>query len=342
MLEEINDREKEILRLVVHDFILTAKPVSSRWLHKNYKLGYSPATIRNVMMDLEERGYLEQPHVSAGRVPTNLGYRFYVDSLMKPERLTSREKKIILKDLNIVSSDINHILERASQVLARISKQLGVVLIPHFYEGIFEKLELVPISGNRTLMVLKLNSGLVKTIMMELDFQISREKLDTTARILNRRLSGLTLGEIKRTIDQRLRNISGGHANMIRYFINQADDLFDFEEWEEVYYGGTGNIVHQPEFNDQQRLESIMALLDNRRNIIHSLTKIEDSRRIIVKIGEENKDLNIQHCSLVTSWYHVGNARGTLGIIGPTRMRYEKIIPIVDYMSQVLSNVLSN
>ncbi len=342
MLEEMNDREKEILRLIVHDFILMATPVSSRSLHKNYKLAYSPATIRNVMMDLEEKGYLQQPHVSAGRVPTNLGYRFYVDSLMKPERLTSREKKIIFEDLNTVSSDINHILERASQVLARISKQLGVVLIPHFYDGIFEKLELVPISGNRTLMVLKLNSGLVKTIMMELDFQISRDKLDTTARILNRRLSGLKLGEIKRTIDQRLRNISGGHANMIRYFINQANELFDFEEWEEVYYGGTQNIVHQPEFSDQQRLESLMTLLDNRRNIIQSLTKIEDSRRIIVKIGEENKDLNIQHCSLVTSWYHVGGVRGTLGIIGPTRMRYAKIIPIVDYMSQVLSNVLSN
>ncbi len=342
MIEELNDREKEILRLIVHDFILTATPVGSRSLHKNYKLGYSPATIRNVMMDLEEKGFLKQPHVSAGRVPTNLGYRFYVDSLMKPERLTSREKRIIFEDLNTVSSDVNHILERASQVLAKISRQLGVVLIPHFYEGIFEKLELVPISGNRTLMVLKLNSGLVKTIMMELDFQISREKLDTTARILNRRLCGLRLGEIKRTIDQRLRNVSGGHANMIQYFINQANELFDFEEWEDVYYGGTRNIVHQPEFNDQQRLESLMTLLDNRRSIIQSLTKIEDNQKITVKIGEENKDLNIQHCSLVTSWYHVGGVRGTLGIIGPTRMRYAKIIPIVDYMSQVLSRVLSN
>ncbi|NOY78988.1 MAG: heat-inducible transcription repressor HrcA [Calditrichaeota bacterium] len=342
MTEELNSREKEILRLIVHDFILTATPVSSRSLHKNYKLGYSPATIRNVMMDLEERGFLQQPHISAGRVPTNLGYRFYVDSLMKPERLTSREKKIILEDLNTVSSDINHILERASQLLAKISRQLSVVLIPHFYEGIFEKLELVPISGNRTLMVLKLHSGLVKTIMMELDFQISRKKLDTTARILNRRLYGLKLGEIKRTIDQRLRNVSGGHADMIQYFIHQANDLFDFEEWEEVYYGGTRNIVHQPEFTDQRRLESLMTLLDNRKSIIQSLTKIGNNHKIVVKIGEENRDLNIQHCSLVTTSYHVGSVHGTLGIIGPTRMRYSKIIPIVDYMSQVLSHVLTN
>ena len=342
MTEELNGREREILRLIVHDFILTAAPVSSRSLHKNYKLNYSPATIRNVMMELEKRGYLQQPHVSAGRVPTNLGYRFYVNSLMKPERLTSQEKKIIFEDLNSVSSDINHILERASQVLARISKQLGVVLIPHFYEGIFEKLELVPIAGNRTLMVLKLNSGLVKTIMMELDFQISRKNLDTTARILNQRLSGLKLGEIKRTIDQRLRNVSGGNANMIKFFISQAGDLFDFEEWEDVYYGGTRNIVHQPEFNDQQRLEALMTLLDNRKSIIQLLARIDDNRKIVVKIGDENRDLNIQHCSLVTTSYHVGSASGTLGIIGPTRMRYSKIIPIVDFMSQVLSNVLTN
>ncbi len=342
MFPELTEREKQILRLVVHDFILTATPVSSRSLYKNYRLGFSPATIRNVMMDLEEKGFLQQPHISAGRVPTNLGYRFYVDSLMKPERLTSREKKIIYEDLSTVSADIDHILERASQVLARISKQLGVVLIPHFYEGIFEKLELVPISGNRTLMVLKINSGLIKTIMMELDFEISREKLNATARIINKRLYGLKLGEIKRTIDQRLRNVSGGNENMIQYFIHQADELFNFEEWENLYYGGTRNIVHQPEFTDQRRLESLMSLLDDRKNVAHTLLRLSRGEGVTVKIGDENRDLNIQHCSLVTTTYRVGEVRGTLGIIGPTRMRYSKIIPIVHYMSQVLSNVLTN
>ena len=342
MFPELTEREKQILRLVVHDFILTATPVSSRSLYKNYNLGFSPATIRNVMMDLEEKGFLQQPHISAGRVPTNLGYRFYVDSLMKPERLTSREKKIIYDDLSTVSADIDHILERASQVLARISKQLGVVLIPHFYEGIFEKLELVPISGSRTLMVLKINSGLIKTIMMELDFEISREKLNTTARIINQRLYGLKLGEIKRTIDQRLRNVSGGSENMIQYFIHQADELFNFEDWENLYYGGTRNIVHQPEFTDQRRLESLMTLLDNRKSVAQTLLRLAQDDGVTVKIGEENSDLNIQHCSLVTTTYSVGEVRGTLGIIGPTRMRYSKIIPIVNYMSQVLSNVLTN
>ncbi|GBD94093.1 heat-inducible transcription repressor HrcA [bacterium BMS3Abin05] len=342
MAEELKEREKQILRLVVHEFILTVNPVSSRSLARNYNPGYSPATIRNVMMNLEEKGFLQQPHVSAGRVPTNLGYRFYVDSLMKPERLTSREKKIIFEDLNIVNADMNRILERASKLLAKISKQLGVVLIPHFYAGIFEKLELVPISGNRTLMVLKLSSGLVKTIMMTLDFQISREKLNTTARILNQRLCGLKLGEIKQTIDQRLRNISGGRGNMIQFFIKQADELFNFDAWENVYYGGAQNIVHQPEFTSRRSLESLMTLLDNRRNIAQSLTKLADERKIVVKIGDENKDLNIQQCSLVTSSYYVGNVRGILGIIGPTRMQYSKIIPVVDYISQVLSRVLTN
>ena len=339
---ELSERERLVLNLIVHNFIMTVGPVSSRLLCKKYNLGVSPATIRNVMMDLEEKGFITQPHVSAGRIPTDRGYRIYVDSLMRSERLSRKEKNIISQDLHKVSRDIDFILQKASQVLGKVSRQLGIVLVPHFYEGIFEKLELVPISETRTLLVITIRSGLVKTIMLELDFEISRENLETTARIINERLHGLRLREIKETIDKRLQDVSEGSPNLIHYFMESADEVFNFENWEDFYYGGTPNILQQPEFSDHHRLEALMEVLEDRRTILQILNCFSKEGEVTVTIGEENKLEKMRSCSMITTVYRVGNMRGTLGVIGPTRMHYAKIVPLVDYMSSMLSEILSN
>ncbi|RKY80248.1 heat-inducible transcription repressor HrcA [candidate division KSB1 bacterium] len=341
-MHELTEREKLVLNLIVHNFVMTVGPVSSRQLCKKYNLGVSPATIRNVMMDLEEKGYITQPHVSAGRVPTDQGYRVYVDSLMKSEKLSRKEKDIIYRDLRKVSRDIDLILQKASQVLGKVSHQLGIVLVPHFYEGIFEKLELVPISDTRTLLVISIRSGLVKTIMLELDFEISRENLETTARIINERLHGLRLKEIKETIDERLRNVSKGSPNLIHYFMRSADEVFNFENWEDFYYGGTSNILQQPEFSDHQRLEALMEVLEDRRTILQVLSRSSKEGKVTVTIGEENKLEKMRSCSVISTVYRVGNMRGVLGVIGPTRMHYAKIVPLVGYMSSMLSEILNN
>jgi len=339
---ELTEREKQILKHIVEDFVATAAPVSSRHLVKQHNLPYSPATVRNVMMDLEEKGLISQPHVSAGRVPTDLGYRVYVDELMSVESLSRQERRRVLEHLRRVSRDVEQILQRASQVLGEISQQLGIVLLPRFYEGVFDRLELVPISENRTLLVLKIRSGLVKTIMLELDFEISRQTLEQTARILNERLHGLTLGEIKRTIDERLRSVSGGHPSLIQYFKSSADYVFDFEDWEDFYYGGTRHILQQPEFSDTQQLSEIMEFLEDKRTIVQFLDRPVRERRVRVLIGRENPVRYLHHCSVVTSSYRIGDVHGVIGVIGPTRMDYPRIVSIVNYMSRAISEIVTN
>jgi len=341
-MEELTQREKIILQSLVHNFITAANPVSSERLQKKYNLRISPATIRNVMMDLEEKGLVCQPHAFAGRIPTDKGYRVYVDCLMKPERLSREEKRVIHKDLTEISPDVDAILQRASHVLGEISKQLGVVLSPRFYQGVFEKMELIHVAERRILIVLTIRSGLVKTIMMELNSDISRDKLEEISRVLNERLSGLTLKEIRDSIDVRMRDLPQGEVEFIKFFVDSADSVFDFEEWEEFYFDGTSNIMSQPEFSQWERIRDIIELLEDKKLIIRLFNRVGTQKKLSITIGEENPDERMKRYSVITAPYSVGEVTGTLGIIGPTRMRYAKVIPLVDYVAQVLGNVLSS
>ncbi|RMD85795.1 MAG: heat-inducible transcription repressor HrcA [Calditrichaeota bacterium] len=339
--EPLNEREKIILNCIVESYVKTATPVGSRYLAKKYNLSWSPATIRNVMNDLEEMGYLKQPHTSAGRVPTDKGYRFYVDSLISIEALQRKERRMILENLRKVSADVDEILHTSSQVLGKISSQLGVVLAPRFYQGIFQKMELVPISENKILIVISIESGLVKTIMTEIESRVSRDKLYETAWIINERLSGLSLKEIKDSIDRRMADISKGEESLIRMIIESSDKLFTFEEHKDVHVGGTVNIMSNPEFSDQEHLIKMLELIESKQIILHLFDEQGKADKISITIGEEHKDEIFRNCSVITTSYHIGNVTGTLGVVGPTRMQYAKIIPLVDYMGKVLSQLLS-
>ncbi len=351
--DELNEREKFVLGTIVEDFVAKATPIGSNYIAQKYNYPFSPATIRNVMMDLEEKGYAKQPHTSAGRVPTDKGYRFYVDSLMKIENISLEEKKKIFEGLKKVSQDIEYILEAASQTLANISNQLGVVLAPRFYQGIFDRMELVPLAENRVLVIITIKSGLVKTITMELEKSISRATLQESVRILNERLHGLTLKEIKNTIDKRVHDIAIGDSQLIELFVKSSQSIFNFSTFSDLHIGGTANIMEQPEFTDQNMLRNIMDLLDNKEMLIQVFnrdvsTEAPELKRnevaahqIKITIGEENKKELIRYCSLITATYNLGNISGTIGLIGPTRMPYSKLVAVVDYMADVLSKLFN-
>ncbi len=349
---ELSDREKFVLGTIVENFVAKAAPIGSTYISKKYRLPYSPATIRNVMMDLEEKGYVKQPHTSAGRMPTDKGYRFYVDAIMKVENISAEEKNRIYENLKRVSQDIEFILEAASHTLARISNQLGVVLAPRFYEGRFERMELVPVSEKRILVIITIKSGLVRTITMELDRGISRETLEETCRILNERLHGLTLREIKKTIDARLRDIQIKDSRFIDLVLGSSQSLFTFPSPSDLHIGGTANIMVQPEFSDQHKLRNIMDLLDDKEILIQVFNRAEEApqprenprfpHRIKITIGEENKQDLMRYCSLITATYHLGNVSGTIGLLGPTRMPYSKLVAVIDYMAEVLSELFNS
>jgi len=335
----LTQRESFILKSLVKNFIDCAIPIGSRFLSKANKNRISSATIRNIMMELDEKGLVMQPHTSAGRIPTDLGYRYYVNDLMMMEKLTRSEKQQIDQNLKAAADeDVEAILEKSCEVLSKISNQLGVILSPRFYQGKFEKLELVKVSENKLLVIITITFGLVKTIMMEIKYNIPNHKLEETARILNERLSGLTLKQIRDTFKSRLSDISYGDENLISQFSNSVDKIFSIDD-ERVHLKGTQNIFSQPEFANQERITKILELIDNQRILIRILNdSAVNDENIAIAIGQENKDELINNCSLITAVYRIGDITGTIGILGPTRMKYEKVISLVDYIAQEISN----
>ncbi|HHL73478.1 MAG TPA: heat-inducible transcription repressor HrcA [Bacteroidetes bacterium] len=342
---ELTKREKVVLSSVVEEFVASATPVGSSKIVNHFSSGISSATIRNVMLGLEGRGYLAQPHISAGRMPTDKGYRVYVDSMMPRPELPETTRRKIRGALSRASSDVEYILESASSMLAQISNQLGVVLAPRFYQGVFEKIDLVPITENRILVVLSICSGLVRSITVELNKSLSRAELDRTARFINERLHGLTLKEIKQTIDKRLRGSPEGDSEFIEGMIRSSESMFSFAIPSDVHLGGAANIMEQPEFEDKSRLARILNLIDDKEILVHILDDEEKPDRksgdLRIVIGAENKDELAAYCSLITATYTIGGVTGTVGVIGPTRMHYAKMVALVRYTAEALSGLFS-
>ncbi len=336
MEQELTNREIQILDSIIKTFIIKAAPVGSRAVSKEYN--YSPATIRNVMMDLEDKGFITQPHVSAGRIPTDKGYRFYVDGIMKIEELSVLEKKQIKQEIGDEALNVDKILEKSCQALCKISNLLGVALSPRFFSGKFKKIELVKLSENILMVIISIESGLVKTITVEVTSDIPKSKLDETARILNERLQNLTLQEINDTIGKRMSDVSEGDDGLIDYFVNSANKLFVFED-DYMHLSGAQNIITQPEFADHEKVYKILELLDNKKILIHVFNDRESSDNITITIGKENKKELMKNCSLVVASYRIGSVSGTLGVIGPTRMHYPKMISLVDFIAKEVNNL---
>jgi heat-inducible transcriptional repressor len=338
---ELTQREAIILESVIQDFIATVTPVSSRAIAKKLRINLSPATIRNIMLDLEDRELLCQPHTSAGRMPTDKGYRIYVDTIMKKERLSFPEKKKIEAKFKGVKQNVDLILTRASKVLGEISKQLGVVLTPRFYEGVVTKIQLVNISEKKILVVISIKSGIVRTIVMEVETDISASKLEETTRIINERLNGLSLKQIKESIDQRLKDVGEGDEGLLRQISSTADDLFNFDELLDYHYGGMQHIIAQPEFAAPERISETLELIENKRNIIiHLLNESVESAASIL-IGRENNEELLKDFSVITSPYRIGDATGIMAIIGPMRMQYARMIALVEFMGNSMSALLN-
>lgn len=342
--KELNEREKSVLRSIIQQFILTAAPVGSRYIVKKYDIGFSPATVRNIMSDLEESGFIDHPHTSAGRIPTDKGYRFYVDSLMEIPTLSQTEKGIINKGFKFNVEDTDDILKIASKLLSQITKQIACVTYPKLDRGILQKIQLVSLTPTRLLIVLSIKSGLVKTITLEVKGEIKTSQLSYIESLLNERLSGLTLNEIRKTFKERLSDVSDSDKPIIRIFVDSVDKIFiDSRTEDRVFVTGAKNVIQQPEFEDPERFQSVIELIEDKDIIIHIMEKKEKGPNdILISIGKENKNERLEDYSLITKEYNFGETSGTLGIIGPKRMEYSKIVAIVDYLAKMLSEVLKS
>ncbi len=342
--EELNDREKTILRSIIQQFILTASPVGSRNITKKFNVGVSPATVRNIMSDLEDTGFIDHPHTSAGRVPTDKGYRYYVDTLMEIQKLKNTDKGIIDKSLDQNILETDEILKIASRLLSSITNQIACVTYPTLDKGILEKIQLVSLTSTRLLVVVSIKSGLVKTITLEFNSEIGNIKLHKVETLLNERLNGLTFQEIRKTVKERFVDVGENEKPVIRLFIDSVDKIFkDHHKEDKLVISGATNVIHQPEFEDPEKFQSIIELIENKDIIIHIMDKqkLDSVDNIVISIGRENEVEKFNEYSFITKEYKFGETSGTLGIIGPKRMEYSRIIAIIDYLSKILSNALT-
>lgn len=337
--ESLSERERQILANLVNYYIASADPVGSRVIAKKFEMGLSSATIRNTLHDLEELGLVEQPHTSAGRIPTDRGYRVYVDYLLKPERLNGSEEQLIRTGILKEGRGINEILGQTAKILGEITKQLGVTVAPKFEEGRLKNVRLIPVADGRVMVIVIVESGLARSVILEIEATFDESQLREVEQILNERLSGLTLANIRDTITARMTNVSG-HARLINMVIDSKDQIWREERSDDLFVAGTDRLVAQPEFSSRERLSSLMKLLEDGRVLSEFLSQAHDEG-LFITIGRENRISEIVNCSVVSSTYRVGNITGTIGVIGPTRMPYSKLVSVVEYTARSITEVLS-
>ena len=341
-LVELTDRERMVLEAVIQTYVATAQPAGSRQLARRFNFGVSPATIRNTMSDLEEKGYLFHPHTSAGRVPTDVAYRVYVDSILPAHTFSGAERDRLAIQISSGGSAVENILRRAAQSLGVITQELGVALGPRFDASLLDRIELVRLASDRLLVVLSVQGGGVRTIYVDARGQIADESIAEVSRLLNERLSGLTLREVRNSLSQRLRDTTVGAAELINIFVEEGEHIFDeaLDSANDVMLGAASVLAEQPEFASADSMRRLVALTETRHYLAEVLRKRSESSGVSITIGNEHDDPALENFTLVTAQYHVGTLNGVIGVIGPTRMPYDKVISLVTHTSQLVTDLL--
>lgn len=343
--QELTERERRVLEAVIQSYVETAEPAGSRTISRRCGLGVSAATVRNTMGDLEEKGLLYHPHTSAGRVPTDVAYRVYVDSLMRYAPLEPGTHERLLGEISCGGTAIEAILRRAAQVLGVLSQELGVAIGPSIGEARLERLELIRLSEERLLLVLRLLGGSVHTLFAEVPGEIAEPALAGVALVLNERLAGQTLQEIRATLPERLRGTSApdGGDELLNFFVQGSEQIFDLSRHlpdSPVLLGQTAVLAEQPEFASGPSLKRLLALTD-RPEALGTLLRARSTRPgISISIGAEHPDPAFAQFTVISAEYRVGSLAGVIGVIGPTRMPYEKVISLVAHTSQLISTLL--
>lgn len=344
--EPLSEREQRVLEAVVRAYVDTAEPAGSRTVARQFRLGISPATIRNTMSDLEQKGYLSHPHTSAGRMPTDLGYRLYVDSLLNQPRPLPNDASEVRSELQGADrTGVELLLKRAAQVLGLLTSELGVATGPGLPEAILERVELLPVTDGKVLLVLTLRSRGPRTIFVDVPANVPASALVSVARVLNERLCGHTIAQVRSTLAERLRDAapSGDRetSELLNVFIQSADGWLDPMNAGSLHLGRASVLAEQPEFQSGESLKGLMELTERTDLLSTMLSARIGSQGLTITIGNEHSDPALAGFTIITSAYHVGELRGVIGVMGPTRMPYERIIGLVEGTSALVSEFLT-
>ncbi len=338
---KLDEREAAILKALVYEYIITGKPVGSRSFVQKYSFSISPATMRNVMSDLEALGYLKQPHTSAGRIPTDRGYRYYVDSIMDKYSLGVDSEVKVKDQIAAREVQLDKIFESVTRRLSEASKYAGVMLTPRPDFAVVKRIELIPVDNGELLMILIARTGAIVTKKITVSDNITQDALREFSSYLTAELCGYSIHEIKVNVFKQLR-ASGRREAASGVAVDIAELGLGGEEESSLRIDGIENLLRIPEMSEQDTLVSFLNIIEEKnilREIFEDTMKNETLRTLI---GEEIEDPRVTGCSVVATPYKIGNANvGVVGVLGPTRMDYEKVVPMVDYTGRIMSDLLT-
>lgn len=338
----LNRRDREILKAVIATYIFNAEPVSSRSVAKQGGMGLSAATIRNVMADLEDWGYLTQPHTSAGRVPTGAAYHLFIESLMDERKVSAKERRYIESNLKAAPADAEQLMSATTHLLSELSRQVGIVVTPVIGDTVLKSVDFVPLSGRKVLCVVVSAAGFVDNKLIETDRPLTREKLVEISNYLNENFAGMTLREIRDRLVAMMTEERAQMDRLLALTIDLARRGLDVGEQVEVLMDGTSAVLSQPELADIQRVRRLFETFADKARLVRILNQCMSGSGVRVLIGEDSDLTSELDFSLVATSYGIDEQPlGTLGIFGPSRMEYQKVIPLVNFLGETLSRALA-
>lgn len=337
----LTNRQLQILQVIVDDFVTSAQPVGSRQISKKEGITFSAATIRNEMADLEELGFLEKTHTSSGRVPSEKGYRFYVDHLLQPQSITTNEVEQIHSIFKKQMMEKEQIIRESANILSELTTYTTILLGPDVQKHRVKKFQIVPLSGQNAVAIIVTDNGHVENRLLTLPIGFSPSDIEKMVNILNERLIGVSLQEFHLRLETEALALLKQHVNTAESVVQSLLNIATNQSEGKIYYGGKTNMLNQPEFNDLNKVRMLMELME-KESQVQSLFQ-PDNSGIQIRIGSENNHLAMENCSVITASFLIGEEQqGAIAIIGPTRMDYQRVITILDLMRSGLTSAFMN
>ncbi len=341
MADSLNERSQNILEAIVEDYISSAEPVGSRAISRKHSFNLSPASVRNVMADLEEMGLLCSPHTSAGRIPTGKGFQYYIDTLLEVRDLNQNEKQNLRNSYRFQNMKMEDVMQEVGRVLSGLSQYTGLVMAPKFISTVFRQIEFIRLSQGRLLMIYVSETGLVQNKVIEANPSLTAQDLEYISNYLNSELNGLSIHDVRIKLKEELRKDRIHYDQLKQQALNLSCAALQDEVEDQLYVSGASLMLGQPEFSTPEKMKQLVQAFESKKVLIELLDRGQSAQGVQIFIGSESSDIDLQGCSLITSNFsNQKGAIGTLGVIGPVRMNYSQVVPIVDFTAQLVSRVL--
>lgn len=336
----LTNRQLLILQVIIDDFISTAQPVGSRNLSKKEGISLSSATIRNEMADLEEMGYLEKTHTSSGRIPSEKGYRYYVDHLISPQKLKNDEIYKLKSVFKERLFELEKIVQRSAGILSEITNYTTIMLGPAVAENHLRRIQIIPLDKSTAIAIIVTDTGHVENRTIYLPPGVDPNEMERVVNILNDRLAGVPLIQLKDKIYKEVAMLLKQHITNYDMVLHMLASSLQLPATEKLFFGGKANMLSQPEFHDVEKVKAILDIMEQEKDLYQLVSNNPEG--INVKIGRENENMALENCSIISATYSIGDENlGTIAVLGPTRMDYSRVISLLSFFSKDLSSVLT-